>query len=551
MELRRYLAIVLRWWWLLALGTLSAAVAAFLVSRSQTPVYEAEGTILVNQAQAITGPTYNDVLANQQLSKTYSQLVTSGPVLEQVGQNVGLSYERLEDMVSAQVRPETQLIDIRVRSTDPELAARVANETARVFAAHIRQAQLGQQSTAESDLEKQVVAVQTSIDEKAQLVRRLGTPQPGLAEDQRQQQLAEAQAQLSSLRDNLAALQRRLQELRIDLARSINSVSLANPARVPTTPVSPRVTLNTILGAVLGLFVVGCIVAIAEYLDDTVKTVAEVNQATGAPTLGAITRFATPRRGRGKSATNGASALALLDGRSSIAEAYRMVRTNLEFARSGGPNHTMLITSALPGEGKSTTAANLARVLAQTGRRVILVDADLRRPTLHRLFELPNSSGLSTLFVMDDPDVGVFLQRTPVENLLLLPSGPLPPNPAELLSSRRMGEIIAALKDAADLVVFDSPPLLGVADAAALAAQLDGVVLVVDSGRTRANALTGAADALRRAQATIWGVVLNKLKAGRGDGYYYYYPYYEHRPDRGRGAGARPASKNSVRTKAV
>lgn len=524
MELRRYATILWRWSWLFVVGTTLAAAAALLVSRSQPPLYAAKGTILVNQAQAVTGPTYTDVLANQQLSKTYSQLVTSGPVLERVGENLGFTYKQLRKMVSAGVRRDTQLIDITVKHRDPETAARVANEVARVFADQIRQAQLGQQTTAESDLEAQIAALQASINERQRDIQRLSAPVPGLSDAERQQQLSTAQAQLTSLRENQATVERRLQELRIDLARSINSVSLANPARVPEQPVSPRTPLNVALGALLGLLVVGGFVALREYLDDTVKSAEDVARAGGAVLLGAIGRVG-PRRWwqRRRARCDPPRLIGSREARSPVGEAYRLVRANLEFARNGRESRTLLITSALAGEGKSTTAANLALVLAQTGQRVVLVDADMRRPMLDRTFNVPNTAGLSTLFVMDDPNVVGLLRPTPFDNVQLLPSGPLPPNPAELLASPRMLHIIEHLTAVADIVVFDTPPLLGVADAASLAARVDGVVLVVDSGRTRLGALAHAIATLKHAHATLWGVVLNKLKSRTLEGYYYDY----------------------------
>lgn len=520
MELRRYLAIVRRWWWLLVLGTLLGGGLAFLVTLTQTPIYQATATALVNTSQSVTGPTYNDIIANQQLTKTYGRLVASGPVLEQVGQQFDLSYDQLKGMVSVSAGRDTQLIDISVRNGDPELAAAIANETARVFADQIRQSQLGQQGTVESDIEKQLTALQVTIDQQQQLVTRLRTEPSALSDPQRSQQVAEAQAQLDSLRQNQLGLQRQLQDVRISLAKSINSVTLADPARVPQNPASPRTLLITALGAIFGLLVVAGVVVVAEYLDDTVKTAEDVEQAAGAPSLGIVPRFDVRR---GLLAGRRAPAPRLvtnLGGRSPIAEAYRMVRTNLEFARSNRTGQTILVTSALPGEGKTTTAANLSLVLADSGLRVILVDADLRKRSLDQLFGLTDVAGLSTLFVMGRPELSGLLRPTQHENLRLLAAGPAPPNPAELLASARMGEIVARLKAEADIVVFDSPPLLSVADSAGVAPMLDGVVMVVDSGRTRRGALAQAVEILDRAHATLWGVVLNKLKRPRGGDYY-------------------------------
>ncbi len=534
MELRRYLGVIWRWSWLIILGTALSAVAMYALTRGQTKMYAATATILVNQATEATGPTYNDVLANQQLTKTYTRLVTSGPVLERAGAPYGLTYESIEKIVSAEAGRETQLIDVTVKHRDPKVAAQIANDIARIFSEQVRQAQLGQLASAEADLEKQVAAAQTSIDERQALVRRLSTPnQPDMAESERTQRLADAQLQITTLREGLNSVQRQLQDLRISLARTINSVTLADPARVPVQPVSPRPLLNTVLGAFLGLLLFAGIVALLEYLDDTVKTAEDVERSAGTALLGTVARFSHKWWQLGRK--DQAPLISISDRWGPAAEAYRMLRTNIEFARAGRDQRVILITSSRAGEGKSTTASNLAVMLAQTGRTVVLVDADLRRPTLSEIFDVPNGTGLSTLFVIDDPDPARFLRPTAAEGLMLLPSGPIPPNPAELLASERMTHIVEDLKLHADFVIFDSAPLLEVADTSALAAQVDGVVLVVDSGRTRGGVLESATDVLERVGANLWGVILNKLSRTHAGSYYRGYRYAG-QPDSDHGA---------------
>ncbi|RLC84885.1 MAG: capsular biosynthesis protein [Chloroflexi bacterium] len=201
--------------------------------------------------------------------------------------------------------------------------------------------------------------------------------------------------------------------------------------------------------------------------------------------------------------------ITLTDPRSPAAEAYRTLRTNLTFAALDKPIETLIVTSAAPGEGKSTVLANLAVTMAQGERRTILVDADLRRPGLHEIFGVANDRGLTTMIVgeaaMDDPpllDVGV-------DNLWLVPSGPIPPNPADILGSRRMEEVIAALKSRADIVLFDAPPIIAVTDAAVLGTKVDGVLLIVCAGRTRREHAQRARELLERVHVRIVGAVLN------------------------------------------
>ncbi|HHS97574.1 MAG TPA: polysaccharide biosynthesis tyrosine autokinase [Chloroflexi bacterium] len=213
--------------------------------------------------------------------------------------------------------------------------------------------------------------------------------------------------------------------------------------------------------------------------------------------------------------------ITLTDPRSPAAEAYRTLRTNLTFAGLDKPIETLVVTSAAPGEGKSTTLANLAVTMAQGERRTILVDADLRRPSLHEIFEVPNSQGLTTMFVDQDALKEPPLAETGVENLLLLPSGPLPPNPADLLGSRRMEQVIAALRERADLVLFDAPPVIAVTDAAVLGTKVDGVLLVVRAGHTRREHAQRAKELLERVHVRVIGAVLTNAPVDVTLGGYY------------------------------
>jgi protein-tyrosine kinase len=212
--------------------------------------------------------------------------------------------------------------------------------------------------------------------------------------------------------------------------------------------------------------------------------------------------------------------------KSPISEAYRVLRTNLQFSSLDQPLRTLVVTSPNPVEGKSTTVANLGVVMAQAGKSVIVVDADLRRPVLHRIFQLNNDRGLTDVLLSAEPLLDGHLQATGVENLRLLNTGPLPPNPSELLGSQRMARLIEQLKAEADVVLFDSPPSLAVTDASVLATQTDGVLIVADAGRTRRNLARESVERFQQVGAKTLGVVLNRLKAGRGGSYYYYNYYY-------------------------
>ena len=220
-----------------------------------------------------------------------------------------------------------------------------------------------------------------------------------------------------------------------------------------------------------------------------------------------------------------ASLVAHVDPKSPAAEAYRSLRTSIQFAGLDHKCRTILMTSSSPGEGKSTTVANFGVVMAQTGSRVCLIDSDLRRPTLHRVFGLSNGRGLTSALLEGLPFAEV-AQSTLVPNLFVLTSGPVPPNPAELVGSNRMRESLDAALDQFDMILLDSPPLVSVSDAVALSAFTDGVVLVVQTGKVPHEVIRRAASQLHAVKGRVLGVVMNAVNLKR-DGYYYdYYRYY-------------------------
>jgi non-specific protein-tyrosine kinase len=240
------------------------------------------------------------------------------------------------------------------------------------------------------------------------------------------------------------------------------------------------------------------------------------------------------KRNRGKEDT-GAGLVAYTQPKSAAAEAYRTLRTNIQFASPDSPVHTLLATSTSPDDGKSTTIANLAITFAASGFATVLVDADLRRPHLHKIFGLSNDTGLTTLVAelaraasisagtgsTGAPRVHHPLQPTQVENLHVLTSGPVPPNPAEILGSQRMNEVLAMLRDTAEYVLIDTPPIIAVTDAAVLAPRVDGVLLVINAGKTRRDLAVKARDMLQQVNARLLGVVLNNATLDKSAYVYY------------------------------
>ncbi len=305
-----------------------------------------------------------------------------------------------------------------------------------------------------------------------------------------------------------------VQTERSDAITRPGTTRVVEPASVPVSPVSPNLKMNVALAVLLGLVLAGGLALLIEHLDDTVKSVEDVNFASGLRTIGEVGRLPhdkdkIPLSTRGMPVAE--------------SETFAMLRTNVQFSSIARPARVILVASASSGEGKSTTAANYAISCAESGKRVALVDVDLRRPTIHRAFGLDNSAGLTSVLLKDAWLDASSLVATANPNLFVIPSGPLPPNPAELLEWSGFDAVIEQIKERVDVVVLDSAPLLAVADARILASKADATILVVEQGKTRAGALRSAHNALTRANANILGVVINKVRRGRGSyGYYYY-----------------------------
>jgi capsular exopolysaccharide synthesis family protein len=295
-----------------------------------------------------------------------------------------------------------------------------------------------------------------------------------------------------------------------------NNISVIDRANPPNKRHSPRLALNLAVGLLLGLF--GGVLAafVLHYLDRTVKTPDALLRITGRPVLGVIPLL--------EDGTTPAQATA--DLRSPFSEAYRSVRTALQFATAHGIPRSLLITSAAATEGKTTSAVELARNIAQLGLKVALVDADLRNPSVHKLLDLPNDTGLSS-FLSGAAGEQDALQSLPGQTLSVITSGPLPPSPPELLASDRLPALLASLRERFDVVVLDGPPVLGLADAPLLAHHVEATVLVAAAEQTRNDALETALGRLHTAHAHVLGTLLTRFDMKRkGEGYgYTYYSY--------------------------
>ncbi len=511
MELRRYFDLLLRWWWLVVLGTVLAAGSAYIFSKSSTPVYQATTTLLVDQSKQAGTTDYTSIMTSERLSQTYAEWLRKRPVLDEVIRRLQIptTTEALARGVKVTPVRNTQLLVVSVEDTDPARGAAIANLLPEVFREQSSAMQAQRFVEARTGVESQLTKVRADI---AQTQTALTSAQAA----NNAAEVTRLQTGLRELQTSETNLAKSLADIRLEEAKTTDSVFAIELAEAPIRPIRPRTSQNTLLAAVVGAMLALGAVFLIEYLNDVLQNPDDVQNTLGLTTLGAVPEATDAAAGE-LTVTQG--------GQSGAAESYRVLRTNLQFAAVDRPLRTLLVTSASPGEGKTRTAANLGAALAQAGRPVILVDCDLHRPRLHRLFKLPNNVGLTTALVNGETDLAQLMHETSVPGLRVLTSGPLPPNPAELLGAVRMKTVLAELTGQSDIVILDSPPVMALSDTALLSTQTDGTLLVLYASKTRRELAKRAMDALAQVQARVVGAVINRVPA-RGRGYYYYYYYY-------------------------
>jgi len=343
--------------------------------------------------------------------------------------------------------------------------------------------------------------------------------------------LAQLQREAEVNNNIFMMLREKYEENRIAEAGQIGSVRIVDRAKPPKYPIKPKKKLNLLLGIMVGLGLGVGLTFIKEYLDTSLKSIEDVERL-GFPVLGSIPFISAQRTDHSENYQNGeikrieSRLITHFAPKSPISEAYRTLRTNIQYAKVDQPIKTVLVTSSGPGEGKSTSVANLAITFAQMGTKTLLVDTDLRRPVLHGIFGVSREEGLTHVLI-GKASLKDVIQPTRIENLDILTSGTLPPNPSELLASKAMEKCLKDLSSQFGIVLFDSPPVIAVTDAAVLSTKLDGVVLVIKSGETGKDALLRSQILLDNVHAKIFGVMVNGVNITNMYGsYYYYYQYY-------------------------
>jgi len=495
-SLRQYASVLWRRRWMIALVTLVTVGIALAYCVVTTPVYQGTANLLLMQqlpsAVLQANNTFNpNVMVDV---ATDTQVLESADVTAIVKKTVPNAPSVNVTQVGT-----TNVVQVSTQSTDAALAAKAATAYANAYITYQHQLTANALNSAAQQVQNRLNTVQATANQiSAELGDSTKASSPG-AESSLASLQGSLQLEASSLQNQLA------NDQFYASSQTGESGQLISAATTPTKPVSPKTIEYSVLAAVLGL-VLGIGLAISlEFFDDRVRTKEDVQRVAGSRLLlGLVPEIAEWRHPEASYLVTRAAP------GSAPTEAFRTLRTSVQFLSVERAIRTLQFTSPGAPEGKTTTLANVAVVMAQAGMRVVMVDCDLRRPRLHEYFHLPNAVGFTSV-LLKEATVGEALQPVAgLDSLHLMASGPIPPNPSELLAGSRAAELLRTVSEDADIVLIDSPPVLPLSDAAALAGKVDGVIIVTSSVTSSRNQLTRALERLDQVDAPVLGIVLNR-----------------------------------------
>jgi capsular exopolysaccharide synthesis family protein len=508
-DLREYVRVLRVRKFEVGIVALAALGAALFFSFRATPIYEGRAKVLVRPIQNVTSSSVS--LPQAPNLDTERELAISQTVAQKARSDLGLalSVDDLLARVKVSVVADTEVLLVAYDDPDPVTAAKVANGFADAYVDFRTSQALDQFQAAAGAVQERINELQGEVSDMNRKID--GEDDPVL------------QASLQSQRDTLVAqlgvLQQRLVDLQAAgtaLSGAAEVVQNAEPLR---DPVSPQKARDGVLGLLAGLVLGVGFAFLRERMDDRIKSRVELERRMGAPVVAAVPRVPGWRR------SEDAQLIMRRDPKNPVSEAYRTLGTNIQYMASQQQLRVIMLTSSMGGEGKSTTTSNLAVVLAQAGKRVILISADLRRPRIHNFFGLRNELGLSN--VLSEGATLAQVARDPgVTNLRIVTGGFVPHDPAALLGGQRAARFIESLREVADFVLIDTPPVLAVADASILAPLVDGTVFVLDANHSSRSAMVQSRDQLDNAGANIIGIVYNNFDPGQTSAYPYYSSYY-------------------------
>jgi len=467
--------------------------------------YTAIVTLLVEQSDLNATTDSSGVLASERLAATYAQMVLGPSVLEAAIARLGSgqSIDALAKSLTAAPIAGTQLVRLQVTGTEISQTVSAANAIAQTFVDQIYEMQGKPYAGRLANMQGEMTRLSSLINNTQAEIQVWA-----VAKLQNERELARRQSALAEYRSDYRASQQDYEQLRLTETQAPGTVVITERAYEPQRPVSTR-WLYVLLAALVAMLVAFGIAFLIEYLDESIKTPDEVSHVLGLSTIGMIEQFG---KEEGK-------LIVASQPQSPAAEAFRVLAAHIRLSSIDSHLRTILVTSPVPAEGKSVVTANLAVAMAGTGQRVVVVDADLRLPRQHQLFELSQGQGLTDALWQGSTNGN--LKFTSVEGVKIITSGTSSPDPVEALSSPHMKQLLADLAKEADFVIVDAPPVLAVADATIVAAGTDGVLLVLRAGSTGGRSARRAVEALRQTRTQLIGVVLNGVPV-RNDGYYRY-----------------------------
>jgi capsular exopolysaccharide synthesis family protein len=493
-ELRDYLRVIWRRKGVIALAAAVVLAASLASSFLQTPVYSASSEVLLQPrvGDTLFDPNTGQYVDPNRAIATEIRILKSQPVRDAVRAKLGRAPD-----VSVASAGVTNVIDVTAESTVAKQAADVANAYATAYIDARRKQQVDDLLSASKEVQAKITELQTQVD-------------------------SATGPQKDTLIAQQSLFKQKLDQLQVDASLKTGGAQLVTSATVPTVPVRPTPVKSALLALSAGLLFGVALAFLVDYLDDSVKTKDDLNRVVPErPVIGLIPLV------EGWKADESPKLISIEEPTSAAAEAYRTLRTSIQFLALDRPVRTLHITSPGPQEGKSTTLANLGVALARAGQRVIIVCCDLRRPRIHEFFGLSNDMGFTSVLLGKVP-LSAALQKVPGQaRLSVMASGPLPPNPSELLSSKRTIDVLTSLQAESDIVLIDSPPVLPVTDALVISGRVDATILVCVSGATTRKDAARAVELLDQVDAPLVGTVLNGVSAANTYGYGGQYYRYE------------------------
>ena len=423
-------------------------IGVFTYDKSiKKPLYTTYTTIILtksNEAQASTTITQNDILLNQKLVETYTKIIKSKLVLDQVISETGITYtaEELGQNVAVEAYENTEMLKISVTDSDPELSASIANSIAQVFSGEVAK------------------------------------------------------------------------------IYQMNNISVIDIAQVPEEVSNDTLTRDFFIALFISIFGSIGVIFIIYYFDDSIKLTDDLEEEIGMPVIAKVFKSDIGSKNRGK-----VELLVQKYPKSVVSESIKTLRTNLQFSSVDSELKTILVTSSIPGEGKSFISANLAISFTQTDKKVLIVDCDMRKGRQHRIFKLSNTKGLSNLLIDDMTNYKDYINKTSIKNLYVITRGTVPPNPSELLNSNKNSELIKILKNKFDIVIFDGVPCNGLPDSIIMSKLVDKVLIVSSESVTPRSVLESTKKQLKNVEAPVAGDVLNNVNR-KNSKYGKYYGYY-------------------------